>query len=359
MRIAVAWPKPRKIRWTHGRTRSAEFPDLSDGLLFLEQEGFEVSLEDSLGLPFNPLVNVHEFYSGLDPVRAGRIAMRVRQYDAVLCVGDSTAFAFVLLRRALGLRVPIVLIDPALSDGYPRRKRLQDYVLPRVDHVVVYGRSQIDYLRREYGTRVSATCLYHRADTDFYRPGDLSTPTETPFIFSIGNDVSRDFNTLARAAAMCTSRPGFHCSFVVQTTLPVVDSKGVLDIRRDPISYVRLRELYARAAVVVIPLVDMRHAGGINTLLEAMAMGRPVVISRSAGILDYISHGSTALIVPPGDPDALSGAIQALIASPTEAERLGQAARRFVVQQCDNRLYAKVLADLVRDVITATTSRAH
>ncbi|MES1256037.1 MAG: glycosyltransferase family 4 protein [Acidobacteriota bacterium] len=385
MRIAAVWPRPRKHRWTAGRLAPAQFPDASDALLYLEAEGFEVVIEDSFGIPLNPLVRVHEFYSGLDPARALRLAMRVRRYDAAVCVGDASAFVLMWLRERFGFRLPIVLVDPALSYEYPRRRRLQDYVLPRAQRVVVFGRTQMDYLAREYGPAVHATFLHHRADTEFYRPdfsrSDAPAPTpvstrastpvptaargarpapaptaaggERPYVLSVGNDVSRDFDTLAKAAAICRASAGFDLRFVVQTTRSVDDPAAVLDLRRDTISYPDLRALYAGASLVVLPLFDKIHAGGINTLLEAMAMARPLVVSASRGMADYVKDGETAAVVGVGDAEAMAQAILALTRAPADAQRLGDNARRFLVEQCDNRVYAKAMAGILCDVVAA------
>src|SRR4051812_6372161 len=107
MKVAVAWPRPRRDLWKLGRERPDLYPDQSDSLLFLEEEGFQVEIEDSLGFPLNPLARMHEFYSGLDPLRAARALLRSRRYDALISVGCSSALSLVQLRRALGLRVPI------------------------------------------------------------------------------------------------------------------------------------------------------------------------------------------------------------------------------------------------------------
>src|SRR5262245_19182527 len=128
MRLAVLWPRPRAERWQLGRTSPDHYPELSDGLLLLEEMGFHLSLEESLGLPWNPLARHHEFYSGLDPLRALRVFARTHRYDAVVCVGDATAFVPLWLRRLTRIRCPVLLIDPALSFDYPRRRRLQDFV---------------------------------------------------------------------------------------------------------------------------------------------------------------------------------------------------------------------------------------
>jgi glycosyltransferase involved in cell wall biosynthesis len=351
MRVAIVWPKPRAARWRLGRIAPGEYPDLSDGFLYLEDEGFEVAIEETLPWPLNPFVNGDEFYSALDPLRAARIMARLRRYDAVVCMGDATAFVLLHLRQLFGARLPIMLVDPALAGDYPRRKRLQDYVLPRVDRVIVYGRVQFDYLRQEYGSAVHAEFLHHRADTDFYQAPEKIDNTTDGYVFSIGLDGGRDFETLARAARGFVAELGGNHRVVLQTTRPFSDPYGCLDIRRETVSYTRLRELYAGAAQVVVPLHNRRHPGGINTLLEGMSMGRPIVVSRSPGIADYVEDGCNAVFVETGDADAMCRAMVRLTRAHDEANRLGRNARQFVVRHCDNRVYAKDLANVIRDVV--------
>jgi glycosyltransferase involved in cell wall biosynthesis len=340
-----------------GRSQPDEYPDLSDGLLFLQDHGFEVTIEDSTPLLLNPLARLHELYSGLDPVRAARIAVRAGRYDALVCIGEATAFVFLRLKRLFNLRLPIVLVDPALGGGYARRERLLDYVLPRVDRVVVFGRVQVDYLRQVYGGRVDAVFLHHRADTVFYRP---MPPAESPprMVFSIGNDISRDFETLARAAQLHARSGRRKLRFVVQTALPCSNGGGLLDVQREPISYRRLRELYAEAAVVVVPLFNSRHAGGINALVEAMAMARPIVVSGSPGLGDYVEDGSTALVVEPGSAEAMARAIDRLVDDDAGARELGDRARAHVVERCANPAYARAMAEQIRDVVQRASGDA-
>jgi glycosyltransferase involved in cell wall biosynthesis len=358
LRVAVVWPKPRAARVQQSRKDPSQFPDFSDGLAYLDPYGIDIVVEESLGLPLNPLTHVHEFYSGLDPLRAMRLLTRVRHYDAAICVGDATALVLMWLRTALRVRLPIVVIDPALSYTYPRRKRLQDYVLPRASAVVVFGESQIDYLRKEYGTSVRTAFLHHRADVDFYSPPAARQDDPRPYIFSVGNDVSRDFDTLAEAAKICAAAPEFNHRFIVQTKNAVPNDDGLLDIRSQTIPYTELRSLYQQADVVVLPLHDMVHPGGINTLLEAMATARPVIVSDSRGVSDYVRNGDTVCAVPAGNANALAAAILNLTRSPAEARRLADNARRFVVDHCDNRVYARGLARIIRDAVVAYRPRS-
>jgi glycosyltransferase involved in cell wall biosynthesis len=344
IRAALVWPKPRRERWLNARICHDEYPDGSDGLLYLDAEGIDVSIEESSPLVLNPLARMHELYSGFDPIRAVRLLTKVPRYDVAICIGDVTALALVGLRRAFGARLPVVLIDPALAYDYPRRKRVQDYVLPLVEHVVVYGKAQEDYLRQEYGDSVRVTRLYHRIDTEFFHPLP-NVPTER-LVFSIGNDRSRDFETFAAAAELCQAK-GVAARFLLQSRLPLERTPPALHVSRDSLSFVQLRELYARSEIVVIPLHDMIHPGGINSLLEAMAVGRPVICSDSSGIRDYLPAG--VVTVPPGDADALATAIADLLRDADRAAALGQLGEQFVRDRCANAVYAEALAPIVRE----------
>jgi glycosyltransferase involved in cell wall biosynthesis len=62
--------------------------------------------------------------------------------------------------------------------------------------------------------------------------------------------------------------------------------------------------------------------------LDAMWAGKPVVASRTGGLPEVVADGETGIIVPPGDPVALTGALRELLGSPEKARRMGEAGRR-------------------------------
>ena len=68
-------------------------------------------------------------------------------------------------------------------------------------------------------------------------------------------------------------------------------------------------------------------------VLEAMAWGKPVIATRVGGIPEMIEDGVHGLLVPPADEPALAEALQALLADPARAARMGEAARRRVAEQ--------------------------
>lgn len=63
------------------------------------------------------------------------------------------------------------------------------------------------------------------------------------------------------------------------------------------------------------------------SVLEAMAMGIPVVATQAGGLLESVENGKTGLLVEPGDADALAAAILCILADDDLSESMGKAAR--------------------------------
>ena len=83
------------------------------------------------------------------------------------------------------------------------------------------------------------------------------------------------------------------------------------------------------AAFDVAVLPSYREAQGL-TILEAMALSRPVVASNVGGIPEMVEDGVTGLLVPPDDADALAAAIVRLLLDHSLADTLGRAGHDMV-----------------------------
>lgn len=105
-----------------------------------------------------------------------------------------------------------------------------------------------------------------------------------------------------------------------------------------------------KASVVVAPSVPTsggKREGIPVVLMEAMSSGKPVVASRLSGIPELVEDEVSGLLVGPGDPEAIAGAISRLRADPALRLRLGQAARARVIADFDVRRNARRVLDLV------------
>ena len=72
-----------------------------------------------------------------------------------------------------------------------------------------------------------------------------------------------------------------------------------------------------------------------NTVLEAMASGRPVIATAVGGSIELVEEGFNGSLVPVGDVQALSNALVALLQSDSERARQGLNARQRVCSQFD------------------------
>jgi glycosyltransferase involved in cell wall biosynthesis len=103
---------------------------------------------------------------------------------------------------------------------------------------------------------------------------------------------------------------------------PGVAGSVVFTGRRDDVPAVT-------AALDVAVLPSYREAQGL-TILEAMALSRPVVASAVGGIPEMIDDGRTGLLVPPHDPDALAAAIVRLLTDHPYADMLARGGHDLV-----------------------------
>jgi glycosyltransferase involved in cell wall biosynthesis len=119
------------------------------------------------------------------------------------------------------------------------------------------------------------------------------------------------------------------------------------------VTHEHLPSLYSSADIVVVPSIQDSSGdrdGLPNVVLEGMACGRPVIASDIGAINSAVTHGSTGLLVAPGDAAALADSIDLLSTHPELRITLSRNARArierdFNVQHCANNFQ-----NLLRDV---------
>jgi len=111
-----------------------------------------------------------------------------------------------------------------------------------------------------------------------------------------------------------------------------------------------------KAHVVVVPSregASGRSEGIPVVLMEAMSLARPVIASRLSGIPELVEDGTTGLLVPPDDADALTAALRRLADDPALAERLAAAGRKRVAEAFDiEQTAAQLLARMKKATAT-------
>jgi glycosyltransferase involved in cell wall biosynthesis len=291
-----------------------------------ERLGFAAEVLDVNDAPRNPLAGRASLFASIDPWRAAKILFRRRKAYAVVSYYQSGVLLVLALRHFLGFKPLVAIVDVGDDSNWPLRARIVAYCLERADAVFSFASDQAGYLSGRYhGARVEF--LPQQVDTGFFTPAD----GEGDCVLAVGNDLSRDYGTL-QAAAFDLGIP------ITLRTECVAPCSNVTIAPRG--SDEDLRALYHGAKVVVVPLHDMRHPGGISSLLEAFACGKAVVASNARGIRDYLHHEENCLTVPCGDAEALRAAILRLWLDDALRERLARAARRYAETELSQDRYA-------------------
>jgi phosphatidylinositol alpha-1,6-mannosyltransferase len=117
------------------------------------------------------------------------------------------------------------------------------------------------------------------------------------------------------------------------------------------VDHEELPAVLAAADLFVLP--SLGPEGFPLSATEASAAGVPVVASDVAGVREAVVDGVTGLLVPPGDPDALAGRIEELLADPARRKELGDQGR----VHAERRLSQAVVTEAVEDLLIDVTGR--
>jgi glycosyltransferase involved in cell wall biosynthesis len=230
-----------------------------------------------------------------------------------------------------------------------------------IDIFFVYSTWQGDFIRTRW-RQPTQKVLYtpFMVDACFFSSeqvpiNSLSTALDVdgnhlPVISSAGLEY-RDYPTLIEAvrelpvvAVLAAASPW---SKRHDTTTDAQLPKNVI-VRR--FTQYELRQLYAASQFVVMPLYPVDYQAGVTAILEAMAMSKAVICTRTPGQTDVIVDGENGLYVDPSDPDSMRFAIQWLLDHPQEADRMGRSGRRLVEQEMSLGKYVPRLARLIDSI---------
>jgi glycosyltransferase involved in cell wall biosynthesis len=114
-------------------------------------------------------------------------------------------------------------------------------------------------------------------------------------------------------------------------------------------------DIYRHMDIACLP---SRRESSSNMIVEAMAAGKPVIVSNVGGLPELVDHGSAGLIVPSADPEQLSLAIAALLDNPQQRITLGHKARRHVLRMHDPSLISRCWLALLNELVENKTAAA-
>jgi glycosyltransferase involved in cell wall biosynthesis len=178
-------------------------------------------------------------------------------------------------------------------------------------------------------------------DSQFFRPQPYP---QTRSVLSVGNDRSRDWDTIIRTYDRLSSSSNV-LQLITRSAVPDRRS-SVIQVTR-PVSHSRLVDQYGSSAVVTVALKPNHHVSGVTVVLEAMSCARPVVVTNTPGMSDYVEDGVTGTLVPYGDDSSMAQAIADLLDDPERAQAYGAAGRAAVLKRFNTQAQADRLSQIM------------
>lgn len=305
-------------------------------------------------------------------------AFRQRE-TATAFVSNSENEAIVLaaLLKVTRRRTPIVAVGqfPAKPQKWAAWRVFR--VHTHIHRLLPLGSVQAEHLVNDLGVPASKVeVLPYGIDTEYWQI-EKAAPRRAsrPYVIAAGLQ-HRDYDTLVKAA------DGLDVDVLIAAASPWSKSANQMDGREQPAwvtvespSLAELREAYAGAVAVVVPVVETSFPAGTTSILEAMAMGKPVVVSRAEGGGDYVTdrrrvlrrgpmratsatyaarfgsgetQGQTGFHVPVGDAGELRSVLQWIVDHPEEAAAVGERGRLTATEIYRVESYVARIAAAVR-----------
>lgn len=279
-----------------------------------------------------------------------------KKYDVIFSQTERASLILALVMKYLRLDIPHVMVVSRITSMYENKSKKKMWLLKhaheKIDKILIWSSVQRNIAIRQLGISPEKIKLLKRGtDQKFWSP----LPATTDMICSVGMEM-RDYPTLVEAIRpldvpchiAVSKRVRGELFETVQRVYEIDEMPGNVSVGRK--GYVELRELYARSRFAVVPLLPTDSDNGLTSILEAMAMGKPVICSQAVGQVDVIQDGVTGIFVPPGDPEALRREIINLWNNPRRAEEMGKAARRYIEE---NHTMEQFAASIKKEVQNA------
>jgi glycosyltransferase involved in cell wall biosynthesis len=277
------------------------------------------------------------------------------QHDVSITSGEDIGILCALIDLLTGCDNPIVIITHGSYFGSKYWKYVAKLLRSQKHiHWACLSKSLARTLVDDHGfspSQVHATG--YGVDINYFQPSRTLTPK--PLILAAGT-ANRDYLSLVssmqgldvdvRIAADSAWYP-------VQTDVDGLSIPANITVKSAG-NYRGLRDLYTASTFVVVPMNHAKFACGYAVIVEAMAMGKTVISTRTDAISDFIIDGENGFLVDVGDVDTLKKRITFLLDNPSIAERMGEKARSDIEKNWSLAAYSSRLEEAVMSAYRQT-----
>ncbi|MEO0839572.1 MAG: glycosyltransferase family 4 protein [Cyanobacteria bacterium J06643_5] len=283
---------------------------------------------------------------------ARKVSTEIDDNDVIFCTDESIGIPIAKYCRGKrkGLKIAVFVHNLNRLRGRFALKLFK--VRQHIDLFMTANQKQARFLRDYLDLAENQVCQfpYQPTDISFFKPKHSLLKKSRPLIVSGGLE-QRDYRTLAQATEALNVDVRVSAASPTQTvnlrTFPQAIPANMSYRYHD---WKSLLQLYRDADIVVISLLQNNFQAGLSTLFEALACRKPVIVTRSEGIIQELIDEKAVLGVNPGDYQGLRQAINSLLADSKQSRAIAEKGYQLVLERYNSQIYTKALVEQLRNI---------
>jgi len=304
---------------------------------------------DEVHAPLNKLLEPLSRSSLLSPILdAIKFLFLRKRYGVVINGSLRTGQILAFLKKILGLSSPRQIILELMLDEereafwWKIKRKVQATVFRNIDLIFVSSRSEVaTYSERLHLSKSRIRFLpFH---TNVVEPRIM--PGRGDYLLSAGK-TGRDFDVLVKAVR------NLDCKIVIvsdKKSIEGIEIPSNANVLLD-IPYSQYLELLFDSWAVIVPLKKLVKSTGQVVVLEAMALGKPVIATETVGTVDYIQSNINGILVPPGDSESIKNAVSRLLKDESFYRQLSANALSAVKEHHTFEIYVDTILKAAREL---------
>jgi glycosyltransferase involved in cell wall biosynthesis len=274
---------------------------------------------------------------------------KAKEYDVVISHGAQSGLVYALLslfRRKKSRPLHIIIDIGGLNGG--RSNKIETtgikFALKSSPAIIYHASIQKELYKTVYkGVIKQFDFIRFGVNTEEFHPLNLKTED---YILSFGY-CKRDYPTLLKAWEQITT----------DTRLYIIGdetAQGIKNVVAIPkIDIIKLKQYIAKSLFVVIPLPVFNYSYGQMSFLQSMAMGKPVIVTKTPSSIDYIEDGKGVFFVRPYDISDLKSKIEYLLSQRNRLAIHGENAYRQIIDNLlDEETMSRKIAEFIKLLIS-------
>ena len=378
-RVLYVFTGGRKERLAENATHGPfSYPqELLFGLPYLRANGYEVDILELDDLFYNEHSIHYKYFSWENRIITAftglnsskhlfcRTRHRLNRYDVVIACNEYVASGISYLKRkglfdgeliffVMGMLDKVAHLEKVGSRFLPVARKIYKRLITSSKDVVFIGKGEFNYANRTYpGERGKFHFIPFAIDTEFWISSEKERQRKDYILF-VGNDKHRDFECVVKTAKQMTNQ-----SFIVisrnsqcealKSSLHVTLIAG--DWKDRVLTDEQVRDYYRNAALLILPLKQTLQPSGQSVALQAMACGKPVLITKTEGFWepDSFVQNKHLVFMETNHHDEWVHCIQDLLGQEERLAEIGANSQRLVKQNNNLDRFGNCLVNVIHE----------